>query len=119
VSEALDLALGLLEPGSDEVHRRVSEFFVARGYPTVDRHDDDEPLREGFFHSLGHGVGLEVHEKPSLGRRSDPLQVGDVVAIEPGLYLKGVGGVRLEDTMLIGEDGPIRFTDPFPYGLEP
>lgn len=119
VRAALELAFELLRPGRDDVHRAVSDLFAARGYPTVDRHDGDEPLREGFFHSLGHGVGLEVHEKPSLGRRSDPLQVGDVVAIEPGLYLKGVGGVRLEDTVLIGEDGPIRFTDPFPYDLEP
>jgi Xaa-Pro aminopeptidase len=54
-----------------------------------------------------------------MGRRSDELIDGDVIAIEPGLYIENVGGVRLEDTVLVTEDGPMHFTDPFPYDLQP
>jgi Xaa-Pro aminopeptidase len=76
-------------------------------------------LVEGYPYALGHGVGLEVHERPWMGRRSDELFAGDVVAVEPGLYFAGVGGVRLEDTVLVTEEGPVHLTDPFPYDLEP
>jgi Xaa-Pro aminopeptidase len=64
-------------------------------------------------------VGLEVHEHPRLGRRSEPLVAGDVVAIEPGLYFPVIGGVRLEDTVLVTESGFEYFTDPLPHDLEP
>jgi Xaa-Pro aminopeptidase len=76
-------------------------------------------LREGFLHALGHGVGLEVHEKPWMGGRADAFVEGDVVAVEPGLYFAGIGGVRLEDTVLVGADGVEHLTDPLPYDLEP
>ncbi|HET7482468.1 MAG TPA: M24 family metallopeptidase, partial [Actinomycetota bacterium] len=82
-------------------------------------HRGSEPLREGFFHALGHGVGLEVHERPRLGDHGDAVAAGDVVAIEPGLYFPGVGGVRLEDTVLVTDDGVEHFTDPLPYDLTP
>ncbi|HVM11981.1 MAG TPA: Xaa-Pro peptidase family protein [Actinomycetota bacterium] len=115
---ALEIAYEHLEPGRDDAHRAVVDFFHERGYPTREHHEGDEPLGVGFFHSLGHGVGLEVHERPWVGRRPDALADGDVVAIEPGLYFPGVGGVRLEDTVVVTDDGPHRFTDPFPYDLE-
>ena len=62
-------------------------------------------------------MGLEVHERPAMGRYTDDLVAGDVVTIEPGLYRKGYGGVRLEDLILVTEDGYENLTA-FPYDLE-
>jgi Xaa-Pro aminopeptidase len=93
--------------------------FEAAGHPTQRTKQPGETLCDGFFHSLGHGVGLEVHEMPSLGRTgAEPLLAGDVVAVEPGSYRAGYGGVRLEDLLLIGDDGAEVLTD-FPYELAP
>ena len=72
----------------------------------------------GFYHALGHGVGLEVHEAPALGRAPDVLVAGDVITMEPGCYRLGFGGCRLEDLVLVTEDGAEVLTD-FPYDLEP
>src|ERR671914_389191 len=108
---ALRVAQEAIQPGRDDHHARVAEYFHNQGFPTRDHYSGDGPFLEGFPHSLGHGVGLEVHEKPWLGRRPDALVEGDVVAIEPGLYFKGIGGVRLEDTVLVTEDGIEYITD--------
>jgi Xaa-Pro aminopeptidase len=76
-------------------------------------------LGEQFGHGLGHGVGLEVHEAPNLGMTGhEQLVAGDVVTLEPGLYRSGFGGVRLEDLILITDDGAESLTD-FPYELTP
>src|SRR5215210_7652099 len=75
-------------------------------------------LQDGFYHSLGHGVGLEVHEEPSLGRAPGALVAGDVIAVEPGLYRNGYGGCRLEDLVLVTESGAEVLTE-YPYDLEP
>jgi Xaa-Pro aminopeptidase len=117
--KALEIAKAAVLPGGNSAHREVSEYFRSQGFPTSDDHDGAEPLVEGFPYSLGHGVGLEVHEKPYVGRRPDDLMEGDVIAIEPGLYFAGVGGVRLEDTVLVTNGGVEYFTDPYPYDLEP
>ena len=119
VRKALDIAFDALKPGSAEAYRAVADYFHTQGFPTAAHHEGSDPLREGFFHGLGHGVGLETHEPPALSRRSDALIEGDVVAVEPGLYFPGVGGVRLEDTVVITADGVEHFTDPLPYDLEP
>ena len=82
------------------------------------RRQDGEVLDHGFFHGLGHGVGLEVHEGPYMGRLpGGALVAGDVVTVEPGLYDPAVGGVRLEDLVLVTEDGCEVLTR-FPYDLE-
>ncbi|MDQ4095699.1 MAG: aminopeptidase P family protein, partial [Actinomycetota bacterium] len=119
VREALGIALKAVRPGASDVYRRVADFFNERGHPTQVHNDGASPLTEGFNHGLGHGVGLEVHERPNVGRRSDELVEGDVITLEPGLYFDGVGGVRLEDTVIVTADGPEHFTDPFTYDLQP
>jgi Xaa-Pro aminopeptidase len=118
--EALDRALEAIRPGAPgrEVHRLVCDFFQEHGYPTQLSKQPGEVLRDGFYHGLGHGVGLEVHEKPALGRGRDELVAGDVVAVEPGLYRQGYGGCRLEDLVLVTDEGAQNLTD-YPYDLEP
>ncbi len=72
---------------------------------------DTQGMGKYFTHSLGHGIGLEIHEAPILSpRRDDILCQGDVVTIEPGVYIPGIGGMRLEDDYLITEDGAERLT---------
>jgi Xaa-Pro aminopeptidase len=116
--EALDLALEAIRPGvpGGELHRLVCDLFHEHGYATQLSKKPGEVLSSGFFHSLGHGVGLEVHEAPGLGRNGEELVAGDVVAVEPGLYRSGVGGCRLEDLVLVTEDGHENLTE-FPYDL--
>jgi Xaa-Pro aminopeptidase len=118
---ALDRAIEAIRPGvtARSVFDATCEVFEAAGYPTQRTKVDGEPLRDGFVHSLGHGVGLEVHEEPLLGMAGhDELVAGDVIAVEPGLYRAGFGGLRLEDLVLVTEDGAENLTR-FPYDLEP
>ena len=117
--EALELATAEIRPGVNggDVHRMVSEFFAERGFPTLLTKPEGEVLRDGFYHGLGHGVGLEVHESPSLGMIGEELVPGDVITIEPGLYRYGFGGVRVEDLLLVTEDGYELLTD-CPYELD-
>jgi Xaa-Pro aminopeptidase len=118
--EALAQAEAAVRPGvtGRELHDAACALFEAAGYSTQrTAGNDDGP--EGFQHSLGHGVGLEVHEPPSLGLAgNEPLVAGDVVAIEPGLWHSRVGAVVSEDLVLVTEDGCEVLTD-FPYDLSP
>ena len=104
-------------PGAD-VFTLVCELFHEAGQPTQLSKQPGEVLEDGFYHGLGHGVGLEVHEAPSLGRAPGAMVAGDVVTVEPGLYRHGYGGVRLEDLVLVTEDGAENLTE-YPYDLEP
>jgi Xaa-Pro aminopeptidase len=118
--EALERTAALVRPGIDgrSLHFAACEVFEAAGYPTQRTKAEGEVLVEGFFHALGHGVGLEVHEEPTVGMTTgSPLVAGDVITLEPGLYRPGVGGVRLEDLVLVTEDGCEILTDAS-YDLE-
>ena len=118
--EALDRAVAAVKPGvaGTEPYNITCDVFEERGYPTLRSKPPGEVLQDGFYHSLGHGVGLEVHEEPTLGRATSELVAGDVIAVEPGLYRHGYGGCRLEDIVLVTEDGPEVLTD-YPYDLAP
>jgi len=111
VMRAQDAGIAALRPGitGRAVHELVEDVIFAAGYDTLrpgQRHDPADPVTRGFIHGTGHGVGLEIHEAPSIGRAgNDPLAAGDVVTVEPGIYDPAVGGVRLEDMLLITADG--------------
>ena len=117
---ALEAVGPALVPGAvcRELHALSCEPFEAAGQPTARNKEPNTSLDHGYYHSLGHGVGLEVHERPNLGRSDERLIAGDVVTVEPGCYRPGFGGARLEDLVLITEDGPEVLTK-FPYELEP
>jgi Xaa-Pro aminopeptidase len=118
--EALDRSLAAIRAGvaGADVFTMVCDLFHEAGQPTQLSKKPGEVLEDGFYHGLGHGVGLEVHEAPSLGRAPGELVPGDVVTVEPGLYRHGWGGVRLEDLVLVTEDGAENLTD-YPYDLAP
>jgi Xaa-Pro aminopeptidase len=119
--QALDDALEATHPGASgrAIYDATCDLFERHGEPTGRTKEPGKPLADGFFHGLGHGVGLEVHEAPNLGLTSrDELIPGDVITLEPGLYRQGYGGVRVEDLVLVTEDGRENLTD-FPYELEP
>ena len=88
--------------GSD-IHNIVCDILEERGYETG-RGKSGE-FTEGFIHSTGHGVGLDIHEGPSLGESGKVLKAGAVVTVEPGLYYKKTGGVRLEDVVVVTRSG--------------
>jgi Xaa-Pro aminopeptidase len=98
VKKAHKLAIDMIKPGvtGGKVHDAVQAFFDKEGYETV--RESKEP--KGFFHALGHGVGLEIHEEPIMrSKASCKLRKGMVVTVEPGLYYHGLGGCRIEDTV--------------------
>jgi Xaa-Pro aminopeptidase len=101
-----------------ELFGAACEPYEEAGLPTQRTKTAGQVLDRGFFHSLGHGVGLEVHEAPILGRAPDILLAGDVVAVEPGCYRPGFGGCRLEDLVYVTDTGGEVLTD-FPYDLTP
>jgi Xaa-Pro aminopeptidase len=118
--EALDMAVAAVKPGvkGSDIHRQVCDFFHEHGHKTQLHKEEGEALVDGYFHATGHGVGLEVHERPGVGRiESEPLVAGDVIALEPGLYRHGYAGVRVEDLVLVTEDGAEVLTS-FPYDFE-
>ncbi|MFB6119883.1 MAG: M24 family metallopeptidase [Halobacteriaceae archaeon] len=108
--EAQAAALDAIEAGvtGEEVHAAVCDVYEDAGYETL---RTDEAAETGFIHSTGHGVGLEVHEGPRLADGGEELEAGHVVTVEPGLYDPDVGGVRIEDLVVVTEDGHENLTD--------
>jgi Xaa-Pro aminopeptidase len=120
VREALDNSTAGVKPGVNgrKLFEEVCELFHGAGYKTQLHKEPGEVLEDGFFHGLGHGVGLEVHELPAMSRTGHDLVPGDVITIEPGLYRSGFGGLRLEDLVLVTREGYEVITD-YPYELTP
>ena len=115
VREAHAWALAAVRPGvrADRLHREVQRRITDAGFVTETR----EGVPVGFFHGTGHGVGLDIHEAPSISTAPVRLQRGNVVTLEPGLYYPEWGGVRIEDTVLVERDGA-RVLCPCPYPFE-
>jgi Xaa-Pro aminopeptidase len=118
--ESLDRVNASIRAGvtGKELHAISCGPFEEAGVKTQLTKQPGESLGEGYYHSLGHGVGLEVHEQPGLGRIGRELVEGDVVAIEPGVYRKGFGGCRLEDLVRVTAEGCERLTE-YDYDLTP
>jgi len=107
------LALRAMKPAASgkKIHENVKQFFTDSGYPTEQR----DGRWTGFFHGTGHGLGLELHEEPRFAKTD--FKPGQVLTVEPGLYIPGVGGARLEDVVTITNVGNRKLSR-FPQELE-
>ena len=103
VLEAQQRALSYIKAGVNgkEVHQQVTDLFEQKNYQT----GEIDGRMQGFFHGTGHGVGLEIHEPPRIGKTDNTLIAGHIVTVEPGLYYPGKGAVRIEDLVVVTEDG--------------
>ncbi len=111
VHEAQERALEMVRPGLDAegIDAWIRAFFESKGYTTGAK----DGVMQGFIHGTGHGVGLDIHEWPRVSKLKDQiLEPGNVITIEPGLYYLGIGGVRVEDTVLVTEDGAKNLAHP-------
>lgn len=108
VASAQELVFKSAGNGSrgDVIHRKVMKHLSSLGFKT----GKVNGKMQGFFHGTGHGVGLDVHEPPRISKAKCTLKTGNIVTVEPGLYYPGVGGVRLEDMILITNDGCTNLT---------
>lgn len=108
VNEGVRLGHRRLRDGVEgrDVHREIQALFEARGYKTGVK----DGRMQGFFHGTGHGLGLQIHEPPSISTRPSTLRAGHVVTVEPGLYYLGLGGVRIEDVALVTRTGSRNLT---------
>jgi Xaa-Pro aminopeptidase len=104
VKEALLMSEGMVREGvtGAACYQAVCDFFSDLGYLSD---------TEGFIHSLGHGVGLEIHERPSLSGLGGELKTGNVITLEPGLYYRDIGGVRIENLGVVENTGFSRITN--------
>jgi len=107
VLEAQQAGLDAVRAGANgrDVHYACCEVFKQRGYGSLAKPYRDIKSEARFIHGTGHGLGLEIHEYPRVGDVDVTLEVGDVVTVEPGLYDPRFGGVRIEDLVVVTEDG--------------
>jgi len=121
VREAVERTMDSLssEAPARMYQEKVCDFFESKGHKTIRQ---DERLEEGYIHGLGHGIGLEVHERPNLGGTSqnkDRLSPGSLFTVEPGLYYPSRQiGIRIEDVVYARPDGTFENLTPVPYDLE-
>ncbi|HNV85518.1 MAG TPA: Xaa-Pro peptidase family protein [Candidatus Omnitrophota bacterium] len=103
VQGAQEIAFRMIRAGVDgkKVHAAVTKYFEKQGFKTGIR----KGRLQGFTHSTGHGLGLDVHESTRISPRSEILKAGNVVTVEPGLYYPDIGGVRLEDLVVVTQNG--------------
>ncbi len=103
VLEGQSMGLDMVKVGADtsHIHQTISQHFDAQGFKTGVFHGK----QGGFFHGTGHGVGLDIHEEPRVSKNGAILEERQVITIEPGLYYAHIGGVRLEDLVVVREYG--------------
>lgn len=103
VLEAQQVVFDRLKDGveGEGIHQAVQDFFKGKGYETGEK----DGRMQGFFHGTGHGIGLEIHELPRIAPMPCTLRTGHVVTVEPGLYYAAVGGVRIEDNVVVTPTG--------------
>ncbi len=113
VYSAQKLAISMIKPRvkCSDIQDSVDRLFMEKGYKTSGKGEEFQ-FAEGFVHGVGHGVGLNLHEKPRIGRGSnDILEEGDIVTIEPALYYSNLGGIRLEDMVIVTANGHENITN--------
>jgi Xaa-Pro aminopeptidase len=115
VEQGQEIAFRLIRNGANgqQIHEDIHRLFEEKGFRT----GKTGGRMQGFFHGTGHGLGLDIHEQPRIAHVSAPLQTGHVVTVEPGLYYWGLGGVRLEDVVVVTATGNRNLTR-YPKVLE-
>jgi Xaa-Pro aminopeptidase len=103
VQAGQEVGYRMIRDGADAraIHQKILALFEERGFPT----GKIDGRMQGFFHGTGHGLGLDIHEPPRIAATDATLRAGHVVTVEPGLYYPGMGGVRLEDVVLVTVKG--------------
>jgi len=107
VREAQQLGVDMIKPGVNgrDVHYAICDVFKKHGYGSLPKPYRDIQSDARFIHGTGHGLGLEIHEFPRVADVDVTLEVGDVVTVEPGLYDPKLGGIRIEDLVVVTETG--------------
>ncbi|MDQ6988302.1 MAG: M24 family metallopeptidase [Mariprofundaceae bacterium] len=103
VLEGQDMGLNMVQAGTNtsDIHQKITQYFDAQGFKTGIVHGK----QGGFFHGTGHGVGLDIHEEPRVSSNGSILEERQVITIEPGLYYADIGGIRLEDLVVVRQHG--------------
>jgi Xaa-Pro aminopeptidase len=116
VQAGQEVGYKMIRDGADAraIHQKILALFEQRGFPT----GRIDGRMQGFFHGTGHGLGLDIHEPPRIAASAATLKTGHVVTVEPGLYYPGMGGVRLEDVVLVTKNGNRNLTKAIPQFLE-